>query len=229
MNIQTTRAWQDAFPDGHVGTLLVGNIDNARRVTRLDERKRALETRLRAEFGHLSRAELLENEVLSAYRAYYKGFDQTYHVQLQLESVVHKDKALPNVSPLVDASFLAEMETLVLTASHDADRLAWPLSIDVTSGKESFEQMNGKVRTLKRGDMMMADAQGIVCTILYGQDRRTPVSEVTRRTLFVCYAPSGVAKERVRQQLDTILTHVRLFAPAAQVEGLEIFAAGASP
>jgi DNA/RNA-binding domain of Phe-tRNA-synthetase-like protein len=229
MDIQTTPAWQEAFPGGHVGALLLSNIDNTGRGSELEECKRSLETRLRAEFGRLSRAELLELEVLNAYRAYYRGFDQTYHVQLQLESVVHKNKALPNVNPLVDASFLAELETLVLTASHDADRLVWPLTIDVTQGGEAFEQVNGKVRSLKARDMMMADAQGTVCTILYGQDRRTPVSTATRRVLYVCYAPPGVTEKRVRQQLDTTLSHVRLFASEVQVEGLKMLTGGVAP
>src|SRR5262245_24144930 len=60
---------------------------------------------------------------MAAYVRYYKRFSKTYHVQLQLESIVLKRKSLPSVSPLVDANFTAEVETLVLTAGHDAQKL----------------------------------------------------------------------------------------------------------
>ncbi|WP_102128528.1 phenylalanine--tRNA ligase beta subunit-related protein [Deinococcus planocerae] len=225
-DIAVSDTWHDTFLGGHVGVLLMEGIDNTVPNAALDARKRALEEKLRAQFAHLSRQNLLELDVLRAYRAYYKRFDQTYHVQLQLESVVYKGKSLPDVSPLVDASFVAELDTLVLTASHDADRLVWPLRIDATRGGEVFEAMNGKVRTLRANDMMMADAQGPVCTILYGQDRRTPVTAATTRALFVCYAPAGVGEARVRSQLLAIEDNVRLFAPQAETRRLDISEAG---
>lgn len=223
LEIQLTDRWYTTFPGAHVGALLVGGVDNSIPAPALDRHKREVEARLREGFGGLSRAELLELEVLKAYRSYYRGFDQTYHVQLQLESVVHRGKALPTVSPLVDASFAAELETLVLTASHDADLLEPPLTIGATRGGEAFTQMSGKVRSLKPGDMMMADREGVVCTILHGQDARTPISVETRRALYVTYAPAGVPVEVVRRQLDALRENVLLFAPQAEVEGVEIY------
>ena len=223
--IAVTDRWRATFPGSHVGVLLIGNVDNSRRITPLEQRKRELEAHLRQQFAGFSRAALMELEVLQAYRTYYKKFGQTYHVQLQLESVARQGKSLPNVSPLVDANFAAELETLILTAGHDADRLETPVTIDATHGGESFRQMNGAVRSLKSNDMMMSDNQGIVCTILYGQDARTPISPHTRRALYVAYAPAGVPRAAVQQQLDTIRANVLLVAPAAEVEMTEIFAA----
>lgn len=229
LDIRITDDWHATFPGAHLGVLLVGKVDNSGHAAVLDGQKRGLEARLRQQFSGLSRAELRELDVLRAYRDYYRKFDQTYHVQLQLESVAHKGKALPNVSPLVDASFLAELETLILTAGHDADRLAWPLTFDVTRGGEAFTQMSGAARSLRAGDMLMRDAEGIVCTVLYGQDRRTPISPGTRRVLYVAYAPQGVGGPRVRHHLETLRDHVHLFARGAVTEGLEVYAARVSP
>lgn len=222
---EITDHWHATFPGAHLGVLLVGDVDNTGRAAVLDGPKRELEARLRKQFSGSSRAELRELDVLKAYHRYYRQFDQTYHVQLQLESVTHKGKPLPNVSPLVDASFLAELETLILTAGHDADRLTWPLTFDGTRGGEVFTQMNGAVRSLKAGDMLMRDAEGAVCTILYGQDRRTAISPGTRRALYVAYAPPGIAGELVRRHLETLREYVRLFAPGMQTEMLEVYAA----
>lgn len=225
LQIEATDRWHTTFPGGQVGILLVGNVDNTPRITPLDQLKQALEARLRARFAGFSRADLLELAVLQAYRTYYKKFGKTYHVQLQLESVVFHGKPLPNVSPLVDANFAAELETLVLTAGHDADLLEAPLSIDATHGDETFTQINGPVRSLKPNDMSLSDSKGIICTIIYGQDARTPISPTTRRALYVAYAPAGVPGALVQQQLDTIHKYILLAAPAAEVEMRTIFSA----
>ena len=223
--IRVTDRWHTTFPGGHVGVLLVGNVDNTKRQTLLDKHKRKVEVRLREKYAGFSRAELLELETLKAYRDYYRRFGNTYHVQLQLESVVHKGKSLPNVSPLVDANFAAELETLVLTAGHDADLLTQPLTLDATQGGETFTGMNGAVKTLKPGDMMMTDAHGVICTIITGQDARTPISPSTHRALYVAYAPAGVPLEKVQAQLESIRENVLLFAPNAETELLTIYAA----
>ena len=206
--------------------VLLGNVDNTRRETPLDQRKQEVEATLREKYSQFSRADLLELEVLKAYRNYYRQFNKTYHVQLQLESVVHKDKSLPHISPLVDANFAAELNTLILTAGHDADLLRNPVRIDVTQAGNEFTQMNGVLKSLKPGDMMMFDADGIVCTIIYGQDQRTPISPKTRRALYVAYAPAGVPATAVREQLDSIRDNVLLFAPEAETELFQIYTAG---
>ena len=209
-----------------MGVVLLGNVDNTRRETPLDQRKQEVEATLREKYSQFSRAELQELEVLKAYRNYYKNFNKTYHVQLQLESVVHKGKPLPNVSPLVDANFAAELNTLILTAGHDADLLRNFVRIDVTQAGDEFTQMNGVLKSLKPGDMMMSDADGIVCTIIYGQDQRTPISPKTRRAFYVAYAPPGVPATAVSEQLDSVRDNVLLFAPEAETELFNVYTAG---
>lgn len=229
LQITVTDRWHTTFSGGYVGVLLVSPADNKERATCLDTRKREFEVRLRERYRGFTRADFPELEILKAYRDYYGRYGQTYHVQGQLESVVQKGKTLPNVSPLVDANFSAELETLVLTAGHDADLLTAPLTVDATKGGEAFAQMNGKTRTLKSDDMMMSDGEGIVCTILYGQDERTLISPETCRALYVAYAPAGVPRVAVQRQLDLVLENVRLFAPQVEVELCELYTAeGAS-
>jgi DNA/RNA-binding domain of Phe-tRNA-synthetase-like protein len=225
MEMQVSQEWHNTFPGAHIGVLLMGNVDNSKGSGLLDQEKKSLETRLHQKFAGFSRNEFSDIDVISAYRNYYKRFKKSYHVQLQIESIVLKNMALPNVSPLVDANFMAEMDTLVLTAGHDADRLIHPVRIDVTKEDDAFVQMSGKTTQLKPGDMMMADNQGIVCTIIYGQDQRTPISHATRRALYVAYAPIGVAKGKVQEQLDLIRKYVILAAPEAIVEIKEIYGA----
>ena len=226
LEINATDRWHQQFPGGCVGILEMAGADNARRPTPLDALKRQVEQDLRARYAGFGRSDFLRLETLDAYERYYKKFDKTYHVQLQLESIVLKGKSLPNVSPLVDAAFMTEMDTLVLTASHDAACLRGPVRIDATDGSESFTQMNGSTRTLRPGDMCMADEESVVCTILYGQDARTAISEATRRVLYVSYAPAGVQWALVKQHLEKLRDYVRLISPGTEVLQLKLFVAG---
>jgi DNA/RNA-binding domain of Phe-tRNA-synthetase-like protein len=166
----------------------------------------------------LARQELLALPVMAAYAQYYKRFGKTYHVQLQIESIVLKGKQLPNVSPLVDANFVAEVHTMVLTAGHDVDKLDGALSIDVSRDGDRFTQMSGTPKELLAGDMIMRDTKGICCSILYGQDNRSPISGQTSHVLYVSYAPAGVPAGTVEAQLRAIEENVRLVSPHAVTE-----------
>ncbi|MBP1704158.1 MAG: hypothetical protein H6Q38_3265, partial [Chloroflexi bacterium] len=176
LNITATQEWKTAYPGAQIGILEIAGVDNTLKSELLEAEKRAVEARLRERYNGYSRSNFLALPVMAAYERYYKRFDKTYHVLLQLESIVLKGKNLPEVSPLVGANFTAELDTLVLTASHDAACLQPPLLIDVSRVGDMFTRMNGAPKQLSPGDMVMRDSQGVICTIIYGQDNLSPIS-----------------------------------------------------
>jgi len=218
LSISATEAWRAAHPGAAIGLLELSGLDNTGLSQRLNERKRAIEARLRADYAGFTRQDFLSLPVMAAYDRYYARFNKTYHVQLQLESIVLKGKSLPDVSPAVDANFMAEVGTLVLTAGHDAAKLRGAISMDVSREGDGMTQMNGASRAIRAGDMIMRDAGGICCSILYGQDDRSPISTVTSHVLYVAYAPPGVPAEIVDAQLRGIEEHIRLFSVDISVE-----------
>jgi DNA/RNA-binding domain of Phe-tRNA-synthetase-like protein len=215
LSIVGTDTWRRAHPGAIIGLLELSGVDNASASELLEPHKREIEARLAAHYGEMTRQELRAQAVLSAYASYYKRFKKTYHVQLQVESIAHKGKRLPSVSPLVDANFMAEVETWVLTAGHDVDQLSEPVVIDVSREGERMRQMDGSEREIYAGDMVMRDPEGIRCSILYGQDDRSLIAPATNQALYVAYAPQGVPAEAVEAQLGRIEAYVRLFAPGA--------------
>jgi DNA/RNA-binding domain of Phe-tRNA-synthetase-like protein len=153
-----------------------------------------------------------------AYVQYYKQFSKTYHVLQQVESIALKNKSLPTVSPLVDSNFIAEVEILALTAGHDVSKLQGSILIDVSKTSDQMTQMNGTVKEIPAGDMVMKDEHGICCCIIYGQDNLSPISSETTHALYVVYAPVGVPVESVEVQLQAIESNIRLFAPLTVIE-----------
>jgi DNA/RNA-binding domain of Phe-tRNA-synthetase-like protein len=216
--ITGTAEWRLAHPGAIIGLLELSGVENMLPSPRLNQRKRETEERLRQAYAGFTRQDFLALPVIAAYERYYKRFDKTYHVQLQLESLVLKGKNLPDVSPLVDANFTAEVETLVLTAGHDVAKVVEPVVIDVSRLGDALTPMHGAAKPIRSGDMVMRYAGGVSCTILYGQDNRSPITPETRQVLYVAYVPPGVPEEAVEAQLSQIEQHVRLFAPQARVE-----------
>ena len=223
--IAATDEWRSTHPGAVIGLLELSGAQNTRASVRLDDRKRDTERRLRERYEGFTRQDFLSLPVISAYAQYYRKFNKTYHVQLQLESIVLKGKNLSDVSALVDANFVAELETLVLTAGHDVAKLHAPISIDVSRDGDRMTQMNGATKAIRAGDMIMRDANGVCCSIIYGQDNRSAISPETSRPLYVAYAPAGVPEEAVEAQLRKTEENVRLFCPGASVEQHRLFSA----
>lgn len=218
MRITSTVEWSAAHPGSAIGLLELMDVENKLPSPPLNQRKRETEERLRKMYAGFSRKDFLALPVMAAYEQYYKRFDKTYHVLLQLESIVLRHKSLPDVSPLVDANFTAEVDTLVLTAGHDAAKLESPVIIDVTRSGEVMTTMSGEIKAIRAGDMVMRDRLGACCTILYGQDNRSLITAETRHVLYVAYAPPGVPAEAVEAQLRQIEENARLISPRLRVE-----------
>ena len=223
--ISATEEWRTAHPGAVIGLLELSRVENAHPSLQLDDRKRETEARLRERYKEFTRQEFLALPVMAAYAQYYKRFNKTYHVLQQVESIVLKGKHLPSVSPLVDSNFIAEMETLVLTAGHDVGKLHGVVSIDVSRDGEELTQMAGTSKAIRAGDMVMRDAEGICCSIIYGQDNRSPISFETSHVLYVAYAPVGVPAETVEAHLRVIEEHARLVSPLAVREQQQLLLA----
>ena len=222
---QLSDRWKELYPNAHAGVLVMREVINPPHHAELEKRKAAVEEELRARFAGQDRAALLSYPILQAYDAYYRQFKKTYHVQLQLESILFKGKSIPSVAALVEAMFMAEINDLLLTAGHDLDTLHLPLTLDAAQGTESYTLLRGEPQTPKAGDMMIRDGEGIISSIIYGPDQRTQITVQTRNVIFTTYAPSGINEEAVANHLQEIQRNVELIAPNAKIELLKVFSA----
>lgn len=220
---ELTSAWKSAFPGAHAGALVMRNVSNPVHHAELEKQKLELEEQLRAQFVGQDRAAIASHPVLQVYGAYYKRFKKTYHVQLQLESIVLKGKFIPTVASLVECMFMAEVKNMLLTAGHDLDTLQLPLTLDVTTGDESYVLLRGENQDVKAGDMMIRDQTGIISSIIYGPDQRTQITASTRNVAFTVYAPAGIEEQLIMQHLQDMRDYVIIIAPEARVELLEVY------
>ena len=220
--LEVTTGWKMAYPGAAAGILAM--TDAAAPADRLafEHLKAELEAGLRARFAAFERADLAGLPTLQAYKEYYRRFKKTYHVLLQLESVL-KGKSIPSGSPLVEAMFMAELKNQLLTAGHDLDSLQGGLRLEVAAGRESYVMINGETQTLKPDDMFIADAAGVISSVIYGPDQRTRIQTGTRAALYTAYAPPGIGEEAVYSHLEELRAFVQAAYPAARVTQLKVY------
>ena len=220
---EVTTAWKSAFRDAHVGVLVMRDVTNAAQHPELEKRKSELEEQLRTQFSGQDRAAISSHPVLQAYNAYYKRFKKSYHVQLQLESILWKGKPIPRVSAVVEAMFMAEMKNMLLTAGHDQDVLQLPITLDASRGTESYTLMRGDEQVLKPDDMFISDQRGVISSIIYGPDQRTQITADTRNVVYTVYAPSGIDEPAVERHLQDIQQYIKIIAPQAKSDLLQVY------
>ncbi len=217
--------WRVAFPGALAGILVMTQVTNPPHHATLESEKAKLEDDLRTSFAGQEKGAIAALPPIEAYNAYYKRFKKSYHVQMQLESIIFKGKPIPTVAALVEAMFMAEVKNCLLTAGHDLEMLQLPVTLEVAKGDEQYLLLRGQEQVLKPGDMYMADQAGIISSILYGPDQRTQITAQTQRALFAVYAPPGIDAQAVKQHLRDIEANARLVAPAAQTELCQVFGA----
>lgn len=214
---------RNIYPEAYLGLLAINNVCNPSQHEKLQSCKIELENNLREKCAGLDKSYLKNMEPVKAYVDYYKRFKKTYHVLLQLESIVFKNKSIPTVSSLVEAMFMAEMKNLLLTAGHDLDAVKLPVKIDVAKGTERYIQISGEEKQLIKNDLFVSDGQGVTSSIVYGPDKRTRIKPNTKNVLYVVYAPPGIEKSTVLQHLKDIQYYVSIISPNSQTKILETY------
>ena len=225
IGIVLTEKLRKAYPGAMVGILGIHGLVNPDLDTALQDRAAQVQAQIRARFAGTDRTQLVAIPSLQAYASYYKRFGKTYHVQLQLESVLFKGKSIAGPSAIVQAMFMAELKNQLLTAGHDLERVQADIVVDVSLGTESYTLLSGGEQTLKAGDMFIRDEESILSSIIHGPDQRTRITSETRAILFTVYAPPGIPKAEVKAHLADLEANVRVFSPQAVVETREVFAA----
>jgi DNA/RNA-binding domain of Phe-tRNA-synthetase-like protein len=225
VQVRIADAWRSAYPEASVGILALDGVENPPEHPRLAEHVLRVEDELHTRWAGATRADLLKLPELEAYRRYYRRFDKTYHVQLQLESVALKGRRLRGNGSLVLAMFAAELHNLLLTAGHDLATAEGALTVDVAAGGEPYTGLAGRDLALQPGDMFIRDEAGILSSILYGPDDRTQIRPATRQAIFCVYAPAGIEPDAVARHLDEIASNARLIAPDVSVAYQQVYVA----
>lgn len=213
---------KEKYPGIHFGIMVLENVINPENCHELDLEKEKVESELRQKYGPMDRKSLREEPVLNAYFKFYKSFKKTYHVELQLISVAQKGKSIPSVQALVEAMFMAELNSQILTAVHDYSKVGDDFFFELAEGTESFVGMGGKEKQIQMNDIVFKSKDQIFGTVLQGPDHETRITLDSKCAVFAAYGVPGVEKEAIENHLNEILEYVIIIKEDTELRGLFI-------
>lgn len=221
MRIELSPAFQDTFPDGVFGALVAHACSNRLRAPAIEPERRTVETQLRERFPENA---IDADPIASAYAGYFRRFGTRYPVVHQAKTVID-GRPIASASALVEAMFTAELGSLVLTSGHDLNTLREALLVDVARAGETYTKLSGKEQTLRAGDMVVRDAEGIIASVVHGPDHRTRIRVDTAAALFGAWCPQGIPPATVEAHLRALAGLLRREWPEATVEAPRILTA----
>ena len=210
------------YPGASIGILVMRGVANPDGHDPLETHATELIRSLRSNLSGLDRNALKSLPTIAAYEAYYRGFKKTYHVRLQLESVILKGKSLPPVGALVKAMFIVELKNQLLTAGHDADVIRPAMTAAAAEGSEQYTLLNGAEQVCKAGDMKISDGAGVISSIVYGPDHRTRLTSTSTAACYTVYGVPGVEPQTVHNHLCDLRDLLVVVTPDAEVEELTV-------
>lgn len=206
VNISISNNLQQEFPDLKIAIMRVKNIDYQSDETKLKQEKQKIEKFIRTNYQDVKNL-----DVIKSYNQFFKKFGKVYPIQYQIQSIID-GKGLPSTIKVVEAMFMAELQTLFLTAGHDLDKIEGNLQVQLTIGDEKYLKINQKDQSLKPRDIIGLDDKGIISSVLYGPDFRTKITKSTTNCLFFSYFPYGQNDENITEHFNSILKYIKLIA-----------------
>ncbi len=208
-----------------LGTAQLTDVDLSRARSELEAELARVCTRLREQF---TGASWLEIPGVAETRALYKaiGLDPT-KVRPSSEALLRrvlKGQALYKVNPLVDTVNLCSLEFQLSYGVYDLKTLSLPIEARLGRSGESYPGIRkGSVHL--EGRICLVDQEGPFGNPT-SDSLRAAISENTKETLIVIFAPHGMKRADLDKRLEQTIERVSRFTGARPVKSVESVGSG---
>jgi len=214
----------DKFPDLALCIGVMNGIQNEKENSRLRELKENIFEEVRLKYVVEA---LKDDPTVRAYRDLYwrLGVDPT-KIRPSGEALLRRvlnGNDLPNISTIVDAYNLASMKTIIPISGFDSNRLNPPFQVRFAGNDETFTGISmTKPMPLTDKLLVLADQKQILCIYPYRDSDHTKIGMETWNIAIVGYGAPGIAKDQLKEAVETTLSHVRQVA-GGEVETVRVF------
>lgn len=152
------------------------------------------------------------------YVRFFKKFKKTYPVMMQFESFLLKGRPFPQVNPVTEVPFLAELKTHRLLGTHDADAVRGTLRLFSGTEKAPFTGLRGEEVHTYPNDVCGRDDGGIIFSMISGADDRTCARPESRHVFYPVFGTPELPAEEIARQQELLKRYVLTLAPTARIE-----------
>lgn len=152
------------------------------------------------------------------YVRFFKKFKKTYPVLMQFESFLLKGRPFPQVNPVTEVPFLAELKTHCLMGTHDADAVRGALRLFSGTEKAPFTGLRGEEVHTYPNDVCGRDDGGIIFSMISGADDRTCAKMESRHVFYPVFGTPDMPAEEIARQQALVERYALTLAPDARIE-----------
>lgn len=155
-----------------------------------------------------------DDTIISQYRNFYwkkLKIDPT-KIRPASEALIRrilKNKAIPKISPFVDAYNWASIISLIPMGGYDMDEIDFPIRFRMTAENEIFHPIGKDSHVLPQNTLITSDNNHkILCQYPYRDSQLSMVTAKTSRILLIAYGIEGISQEVLTSSLETTKEHL---------------------
>lgn len=132
---------------------------------------------------------------------------------------IWKSKKWRNINNVVDAYFITEVTQSIGIDILDVDKVEGELVVDLADKEEDVVCIGGSKERTKKGEIVIRDDNGIVCSFRLGSMEEFKVDSKTKNVLLLGYKVQGISEEKVLDAIKEASDRmVRLARKTSEVE-----------
>ncbi|MDD3647438.1 MAG: tryptophan--tRNA ligase [Candidatus Dojkabacteria bacterium] len=197
MKFKISKQVKEKFPEIDVVFLPVRDVNVVSGVKILDGKNLGITTK------ELREDKFFEREMFSLYREFYEelGLDPEEH-QPSVESLYRRFLAsgkLPQINNVVDITNLVALQTFVPLGVFDSESIKGDIILRFSDEGEEFRPLGGKIESLRKGLVVMADDEKILSRFFYRDSIYQKITSNTKNVYVLGCKVKGVAKAVVEE------------------------------
>lgn len=196
-----------------IALAVVQGVSVVRGQPEVDELRRRVEEKVKASYDLSS---LKDVSYIRAYRDFFwrMGVDPTKHrpASEALIRRILRGQGIPRILNVVDLYNIASVETLVTMSAYDLEKVSPPLNVRFARAGEEVFLIGSRRMKLAGRELVLADAEKVLCVYVHGDVDECKVTERTRSLLLVAYGAPGIPSISVRASLEKAVRYIIEYA-----------------
>jgi len=208
---------QKKYPDLKIGVVVARDITNRKSDPDLEQLKRVAEDKLQD--SELTSERLSENPFIAAWRDTYRSFGvKPKKYTPTAESLVKrvlKGNELPQISVVVDAYLVVELEHFLPIGGYDLDVIEGNIVLRFSPGNEPFTPLGGGSKETKPSEVVYSDDKRVltVCWNFLDCDETKIILNTKNFVLFIEAADPRIPVEALKKATARLQQVLEQFCP----------------
>ena len=217
MKLKITDEIQEKYPNLKIGVVVARGTTNHKSNQNIEQFKRVAEEKLKN--SEWTPERLIEHPFIAAWRDTYRSFGvkpkEYVPTAESLIKRVLKGNRLPQISVVVDAYLVVELEHFLPIGGYDIDTINGDIVLRFSSGNESFTPLGGGKKETKLGEVVYSDDKQVLtmCWNFLDCDKTKITLNTKNFALFIEAADPRIPKEALEKATIRLQQVLEQFCP----------------